>query len=81
MYWWFIVQGEGGGVQRAYEHPEVQVLLGRGLGVPACQGHREEHRAHHPEQRPTEEGQPSINFFFLFSSFQKPQVMNYKVIF
>ena len=54
-------------MQRAYEHPEVQVLLGRGPGVPACQGHREEHRAHHPEQRPTEEGQPSITLFSFFS--------------
>ena len=58
-------------MQRAYEHPEVQVLPGRGLGVPACQGHREEHRAHHPEQRPTEEGQPSMFFFLSFLFFSK----------
>ena len=43
-------------MQGADEHAQVQVLPRRGPRVPAGQGHREEHRAHHPEQRLTEEG-------------------------
>jgi len=34
----YSVQGEGGGLQRAAEHPKVQVLTRGGPGIPAGQG-------------------------------------------
>ena len=43
-------------MQGAYEHTSVQVLSTGGPRVPARQGHREEHGAHHTELGPAEAG-------------------------